>query len=161
MLSQVQLFATPQTIARQAPLPSTNSQILLKFTSTESVMPPSRLILCCLLLHWPSFFPTIWVFSNGSALHTRWPGYWLLVSVLPMSGINPTQGWFPLGWTGLIMNIFLWALAFTSLETPDRHRQVWETEDRVLEWSAPRSQAQSSSSPGLGVSSPPPPRIPL
>ena len=37
-LSHVQLFATPQTAACQAPLSSTISQSLLKFVSIESVM---------------------------------------------------------------------------------------------------------------------------
>ena len=33
-------------------------------------------ILCRLLLLLPSIFPSIRVFSNESALHTRWPKYW-------------------------------------------------------------------------------------
>ena len=39
-------------------------------------------------------------FSNELALHIRWPKYWSfsLASVLPMN----TQGWLPLGLTGLI-----------------------------------------------------------
>ena len=39
LLSHVRLFATPWTAARQASLCITNSQSLLKLTSTESVMP--------------------------------------------------------------------------------------------------------------------------
>ena len=35
------------------------------------------LILCCLLLFFPSIFPSISVFSNESALHIRWPKYWI------------------------------------------------------------------------------------
>ena len=38
-------------------------------------MPSSHLILCCPLLL-PSIFPSIWVFSNQSALCIRWPKYW-------------------------------------------------------------------------------------
>ena len=37
-LSRVRLFVTPWTAARQASLSITNSQSLLKLTSTESVM---------------------------------------------------------------------------------------------------------------------------
>ena len=37
---------TPWTVAQQAPLSITNSQSLLKFMSTESVMPSNYLILC-------------------------------------------------------------------------------------------------------------------
>ena len=76
MLSRVQLFATPWTAARQASLSITNSRSLLKFMSTESVMPSSHLILCCPLLLLPSIFPSIRVFSNEPALHVRWPKYW-------------------------------------------------------------------------------------
>ena len=39
-------------------------------------MPSNHLILCCPLLLLPSIFPSIRVFSNESALHTRWPKYW-------------------------------------------------------------------------------------
>ena len=44
--------------------------------STDLVMPSNHLILCCLLLHLPSIFPSIRVFSNELALHIRWPMYW-------------------------------------------------------------------------------------
>ena len=43
--------------------------------SVESVMPSNHLILCCPLLLPPSMFPSIWVFSNESALRIRWPKY--------------------------------------------------------------------------------------
>ena len=46
-LSCVQLFVTPWTAAYQAFLSFTTSRSLLKFMSIESVMPSSRLILCC------------------------------------------------------------------------------------------------------------------
>ena len=49
---------------------------LLKFTSTESVMPSSHLILCRPLLLPPSIFPSIRVFSNASVLHIRWSKHW-------------------------------------------------------------------------------------
>ena len=44
--------------------------------SIESVMPSNHLILCHLLLFWPSIFPSIRVFSNESVLRIRWPKYW-------------------------------------------------------------------------------------
>ena len=49
---------------------------LPKPMSIESVMPSNHLILCPPLLHLPSIFPTIRVFSNESALCIRWPKYW-------------------------------------------------------------------------------------
>ena len=96
--SHVWLFAAPWTAARQASLSITNSQSLLKLTSTESVMPSNHLSLCHPLLLLPSIFPSIRVFSNESVLHIRWPKYWSFScsSVLPMN----TQGWAPVGLTG-------------------------------------------------------------
>ena len=75
-LSRVQLFATPWTAACQASLSITNSRNLLKLMSLGPVMPSNHLILCYTLLIPASIFPSIRVFSNESALHTRWPKYW-------------------------------------------------------------------------------------
>ena len=75
-VNHVQLFATQWTAARQDSLSITNCQIMLKLMSIESVMPYSHLILHRPLLLPPSIFPSIRVFSNESALHTRWPKYW-------------------------------------------------------------------------------------
>ena len=72
----VQLFATPQTSACQAPLTSTISYSLLKFMSIESVMLSSHLILCRPLLFLPSILPSIRASSNELALHIRSPTYW-------------------------------------------------------------------------------------
>ena len=66
----------PWTAARQASLPITNSQNLLKLISIEWVMPSNHLILCRPLLLPPSIFPSIRIFSRESALHIRWPKYW-------------------------------------------------------------------------------------
>ena len=44
--------------------------------SIESVMPSNHLLLCRPLLLLPSIFPSIRVFSNESALPSRWPKYW-------------------------------------------------------------------------------------
>ena len=73
LLSHAQLFATPWTAAHQAFSSFTISWSLLKFMSFESVMPSNRLILYHPLLLLPSFFPSIRVFSNESAVHIRWP----------------------------------------------------------------------------------------
>ena len=74
----------------------TLSQSLLKPMSTESVMPSNHLILCRPLLLLPSIFPSIRGFSNGSALHIRWPKYWSFTF-----GISPSNE-IHLGLTGLI-----------------------------------------------------------
>ena len=74
-LSCVRLFATPWTAAHQASLSNTNSWILLKLMSIESVMPSNHLILCRPLLP-PPIFPRSRVFSTGSVLRIRWPMYW-------------------------------------------------------------------------------------
>ena len=74
--SRVWLFVTPWTAARQASLSINNSRCLHKLMSIESVMPSNHLILCCPLLHPPSIFPSIRVFSDESFLCIRWPNYW-------------------------------------------------------------------------------------
>ena len=100
-LSHVWLFATPWTAACQASLSFTTSQRLLKLMSIELVMPSSQLILCHSLLLLSSIFPSTRVFpmsqlftSGGQSI-----GVWTSASVLPMN----IQDWFPLGWTGLIL----------------------------------------------------------
>ena len=75
-LSRVRLFATPWIAACQASLSITNSRSSLRFTSIESVMPSSHLILCLPLLLLPPIPPSIRVFSNESTLRMRWPKYW-------------------------------------------------------------------------------------
>ena len=75
-LSHVRLSATPQMTARQPPLSLTVSWSLLKFMSTESVIPSDHLIVCRPLLLPPSILPSIRVFPNESVFHIRWPKYW-------------------------------------------------------------------------------------
>ena len=100
LLSHVQLFATPWTVARQASLSITNTQSLPKPMSIESVMPSNHLILCHPLLLLPSIFPSIRVFSNESVLHIRWPKYWSFnFSISPS---NEYSGLISLLLTGLI-----------------------------------------------------------
>ena len=76
LLSHVQIFAIPWTVACQAFLSITNSQSLIKLMSIELVMPSNHFILSCPLLLLPSIFPSISVFSNESVLCIRWPKYW-------------------------------------------------------------------------------------
>ena len=93
--------ATLWAVAHQASLSITISQSLLKLMSVESVMPSNHFLLCRPLLLLPSIFLSIRVFSNELALHIRWPKYWSFsFSVSPS---KHSQGWFPLGWTGLIL----------------------------------------------------------
>ena len=100
-LSHVQLFVTPQTIAHQTPLSYTISWSLLKFMSIESVMLSNHLILSRLLFFLPSIFPSIRVFSKSRLFTSGCQNIGASVSALflPMN----IQGWFPLEWTGLIM----------------------------------------------------------
>ena len=74
--SHVQHFVTPWTAAHQASLSFIISYSLPKLMSIESVRPSNHLILWHPLPLLPSIFPSIRVFSNGSALHIRWPKYW-------------------------------------------------------------------------------------
>ena len=76
LLSRVRLFATQEIAACQASLSFTISWNLLKFMFIESMMPSNHLIHCHPLLLRLSVFPSIRVFSNESALCTRWPKSW-------------------------------------------------------------------------------------
>ena len=76
LLSHVRLFMTTWTAAHQASLSFTISWSLLKFKSTESVMPSKHLILYHPLLLLPSIFPSIRIFSSELALCIRWQKYW-------------------------------------------------------------------------------------
>ena len=51
---------------------------LPEFTSIQSVMPSSHLILCHSLFLLPPIPPSIRVSSNESTLRMRWPKYWSL-----------------------------------------------------------------------------------
>ena len=75
---------------------------LLKLMSIELVMPSNHLILCCPLLLLPLVFPSIRVFSNESALRIGFPKYWSFSFSFSMVPPMNSQGWFPLGLTGLI-----------------------------------------------------------
>ena len=63
--------------------PITNSWSLPKFMSIELVMPSNHLILWCPLLHLPSIFPSIRVFSSESALPIRWPKWSFSFNISP------------------------------------------------------------------------------
>ena len=129
-LSHVRLFATLWTTARQASLSITNSQSSLRFTSLESVMPSSHLILCRPLLLLPSIFPSISVFSSESALCIRWPKYWSLRFNISPSN---TQDWSPLGWTG-----------WTSLQ-PEGLSRVFNTTVQKHQFFGAQPSSQSNS----------------
>ena len=74
-----------------ASLSITSSQNLLKLMFIPLVMPSNHLIFCCPLLHLPSIFLIIGVFSNESVLSIRWPKYWSFsFSISPSN-----QDWFP------------------------------------------------------------------
>ena len=102
MLSNVRLFATPLTAARQASLSFTISWSLLKLMSIESGMPSNHLILCRPLLFLPSIFPSIRVFSNQSALRIRWSKYWSFSFNITPSSEHPGLISFRMDWLDLL-----------------------------------------------------------
>ena len=87
LLSCVQLFATPWTAARQAPVLHHLPE-LTQLMCIESVMPSNHLVLCRFLLLLPSISPIIRVFSNESALRIRWPKYWSYSFSISLSNEN-------------------------------------------------------------------------
>ena len=99
-LSGVRLFGTPCTAARQASLSFTISQRLLRLMSIDSVMHPtissSVVPFSSCLQSFPasgSFLMSQLFASGGQSIGTSASSL-----VLPMN----SQGWFPLGLTGLI-----------------------------------------------------------
>ena len=70
--------------------------------SIKSVMPSSHLILCRSLLLLPSIFPNIRVFSNESALHIRWPKYWIFSFNSSLSNEHPGLISFSKDWLDLL-----------------------------------------------------------
>ena len=105
---------TSWTIAHQNSLSFTISWSLLKLTSIESVMPSSHLILSHPLVLLPSVFPSIRVFSSESALCIQVAKVW----EFPVN----TQGWFPLGLTGLISLLFKGHSRVFSRTTVRKHQ---------------------------------------
>ena len=95
--SHVPLFATPWTVARQAPLSFTISLSLLSFMPIESVTLSNHFMLCHPLHLLPSVFPSIRLFSNELALRISWSSYWRFS--FSISHSMSIQGWLPLGWT--------------------------------------------------------------
>ena len=102
LLSRVQLFATPWTAARQASLSITNSQSPPKPMSIELVMSSNHLIVCRPLLVLPLIPPSIRVFSNESALHSRWPKYWSFSFNISPSNEHPGVISFRMDWLDLL-----------------------------------------------------------
>ena len=93
--------ATPWTAACQASLSITNSQSLVKLMSIKSVMLSNHLILCCLLLHLPSVFPSIRVFSIESVLRIKWPKYWSFTFSISLSNEYSRLIFFTIDWLDL------------------------------------------------------------
>jgi len=120
LLSHVWFFVTPWTAADHVFLSITKSCSLLKLRSIKLVMPSNHPILCHPLLFLPSIFSSIWVFSNESVLHIRWPKYWNSASalVLPMN----IQCLCPLQLTGLISLQFKRLLRVFSNTTGQKHQ---------------------------------------
>ena len=75
LLTHIQLFAIPQTVARQASLSITNSGSLLKLMSIESIMPSNHLILCRPLLLPPSILKVrlFLTLNLGFPCYLLWP----------------------------------------------------------------------------------------
>ena len=66
-------------------------------------MSPNHFILCHPLLLLPSFFPSIRVFSNESALHSRWPKYWSFSFNISPSNVQSGLISFRMDWLDLLV----------------------------------------------------------
>ena len=70
--------------------------------SIESVMPSNDLILCLPLFLLPSIVPSIRVFSNESALCTRWSKYWSFSFNISPSNEHSSLITFRMDWLDLL-----------------------------------------------------------
>ena len=100
--SHVWLFVTPWTATQQAPVSSTISQSLLNFMSIESMMLPNHLILCHPLLHRPSVFPSIGIFSRKSTFPIRWSKYWIFSFSISLSNEYSELIYLKVAWFDLL-----------------------------------------------------------
>ena len=100
-LSCVRLSATPWTAARQASLSITNSRNA-KLVSIKSVTLSKHLIFCRPLLHLPSIFPSMRVFSNESVLCIKWPKYWTFSFSLSPSNEHSGLVSFRIDWLDIL-----------------------------------------------------------
>jgi len=99
-------------------------------------MPSSNLILCRPLLLLPSTFPIIRVFSNESALHTRWPKYWHFSFRISSSNEHPGLFSFRIDWLdllavqGTLKSLLNWSewLPSKSLQTINARESVEKRE---------------------------------
>ena len=101
-LSHVRLFATAWTTAGQASLYIPNSRSPPTPMSSESVVPSNLLTLGRPLLLLPSIFPSIRVFSNGSALCIRWPKYCSFSFKISLTNEHPGLISFRMDWLDLL-----------------------------------------------------------
>ena len=97
-VTQLCLFATPWTTARQASLSITNSWSQPKPMSIESVMPSNHLISVVPFSSCPQPFPASGSFQMSHFFASGGQSIRVSASTFPMN----TQDWSPLGWTGWI-----------------------------------------------------------
>ena len=102
-LSHVWLFVNPWTAACQTSLSITNSRSLLKLMSMALIMSSNHLVLCHPLLHPPSIFPSIRVFSNESVLCIRWLKYWSFSFSISLSNEYSGRISFKIDWLNLLV----------------------------------------------------------
>ena len=89
--------------------------------SIESAMPSDHLILCCPLLLLPSFFPSIRVLSNYSALLIRWLKYWSF-----SFSISPSSEY-----SGLISFRIVW---FDLLAVEGTLKSLFQSSEALILW---------------------------
>ena len=94
--------------------------------SIESVMPSKHLVLYRPLLLLPLIFPSIRVFSNGSALCIKWPKYWSF-----SFNISPSNEY-----SGLISFRFDWLDLLAVQRTPKSLLQNHSSKASILRHSA-------------------------
>ena len=152
--SVVSNSVAPWTAVCQASLSITNCWSLPKPMSIELVMPSNHLILCRLLLHPPSIFPSIRVFSNESALCIRWPKYWSAYTVVKVGTSLVVQWIVIICQQGTCPLSVIWEDATQDGATKPLHHNYWHSRAYTQQQEKPqqrevRTHSKTKSRPRL------------
>ena len=122
LLSHVQLFVTPWSVAIQASLSITNSWSLLKLMSIEWVMPSNQLNLCYPFSSRLQFLPASGSFPLSQLFTSGGQSIGASVSVSAPVILTNIHGWFPLGLNVLISLLSKgFSIVFSSTTVQNHH----------------------------------------
>ena len=139
------------------PCPSLSPRV---YSNSCPVMPSNHLILCCHLLLLLSIFPSIRVFCNESALHIRWPKYWISLSNEYVGLISFRIDWFDIlevqgTLESLLQHCRPYRDAYQSLSVPYFQLCAWNSHEGIRskldEWQELARGSRKSSCVSMSV----------